>query len=64
MGLWWWWWVVDWFLMLCGGLGVPDGGSGGGLWGWCFLNLSLSIVSLDFFVRGFVGLLNFVSFHV
>ena len=50
--------------MLCGGLGVPDDGSGAGLWGWCFLNLSLSIVSLDFFVRGFVGLLNFVSFHV
>ena len=50
--------------MLCGGLGVPDDGSGGGLWGWCFLNLSLSIVSLEFFVRGFVGLLNFVCFHV
>ena len=29
-----------------------------------FLNLSLSIVSVDFFVGGFVGLLNFGCFYV
>ena len=29
-----------------------------------FLNLSLSIVSLGFFVEGFVGLLNFGCFYV